>query len=697
MPDLLYEIGTEEIPAGYLEPALAQLAEEVGRRLAESRLPADDVRTAGTPRRMTIFASGIPDRQPAVEVKSVGPPARVAFDADGNPSPAALGFARKQNVDVQDLTLEESGKGSYVVAVVKEPGLPAADVLPRILAEATAAISFPKSMHWETDGFLFARPVRWLVALLGKDVVPVRVADVSAGRCTQGHPFLANGSIELKNASRDAYCDVLREHRVLVDIAERREAIRAQISSILQAHGSELADNELLEEVTNLVEWPCAIEGSFDEHFLEVPAPVVVASMKGHQRYFPVRNAKGELLARFVTVANRTQEQTDLVREGNERVLLARLEDARFFWEEDRQKGQDALVPKLKDVVFLAGLGSNLQRTERLEELAGLIAQRLGGGAVVEEVRRAARLCKADLLTGLVGEFPSLQGVVGCELARAQGEPEAVSRAIADHYLPVGADDNVPATPAGCCLALADKLDVIVGCFSLCLLPSGSQDPYALRRNALGILLTIEKKGLDLHLGELLQMARRTAADHDITCADEAAAKIEDFLRDRLYNAALDRGHRHDFVRAVLSADIDDVRAFWQRLAALEQCADTEWWPRLVELVDRTFRIQRDADRIVPVSEELLQEDQEKALAAALAEHAEEVTALLDAGEYVQGADRYCSAFAQLVHDFFEEVFVNVEDEELRLHRKSLCGHVYHLFAERFADLYLIETAENGN
>ncbi|MFO7955679.1 MAG: glycine--tRNA ligase subunit beta [Candidatus Brocadiia bacterium] len=697
MPDLLYEIGTEEVPAGYLQPALAQLAEEVRLRLEELHLEPDGLRTAGTPRRMMLFVEGLPEGQPARTVRTVGPPAHVAYDDDGQPTAAAQGFARSQGVEVGDLRVEETEKGPYVVLVREEPGQAAADLLPGVLKEATAAVTFPKSMRWEASGFTFARPIRGLMALLDDEVLELSIGGVDAGRVTRGHPFLAPEEIELSRADFGDYVDRLREHHVLVETDARREAVRRQINALMREHGSHLQDEALLEEVTNLVEWPHAVEGSFEESFLDVPDPIVTAAMKGHQRYFPVRDGEGRLLPRFVTVANRTGEQSDLVREGNERVLRARLEDARFYWEDDRDKRLEELVEELGDVVFLAGLGDNRQRTERLEELSVRVAEAMGYDISTDHVRRAAHLCKADLLTGLVGEFPDLQGVVGRELALEQDEPEPVARAIAEHYLPAGADDELPGSPEGCALALADKLDVIVGCFALGLLPKGSQDPYALRRNALGILLIIEEKDLELHLGELIDMAREVAARHDIECDDAAAGQIREFFRDRLYHAALDRGFRHDHVRAVLAAGFDDVLDFWNRLDALEECARHDWWPDLVELVDRTFRIQRDVDRVVSVDDDLLEEPLEKELAAALRDSRSEIAGLFKNKDYVAAADLYCSTFARLVHDFFEEVFVNVEDEDVRRNRKSLCAWIYRLFAERFADLYLLETAETEN
>ncbi len=694
MADLLYEIGTEELPAGYIEPALQQLSDGLKARLEESRLGFGSVHAAGTPRRLAVAVGGITDRQPPLTVRSVGPPASVGFSEEGKPTAAAQGFARSKGVPVEALRVEETDKGPYVVAQVEQAGRAAAEILPGILREATAAVTFPKSMRWQADGFQFARPIRWLVVLLGEEVLDLTIAGVAAGRVTRGHPFLNGGHVELRDASFKRYRNALRKRFVIVEIEERREIIRREIKAILAGHGSELTDEALLDEVTNMTEWPHAVEGSFEAHFLGVPAPVLSAAMKEHQRYFPVHDAEGGLVPRFVTVSDRTADQDDLVREGNERVLLARLEDAKFFWEEDSRRSLEELAPRLAGVVFLGGLGDNLQRAERLAELGARIAAKLGPRVRQAHVRRAARLCKADLLTGLVGEFPGLQGIVGRELALAQGEDPAVAAAIAEHYLPAGADDALPSTLEGSALALADKLDVIVGCFSLGLLPSGSQDPYALRRNALGILLIIEKGGLELRLDDLLGMAREVAAAHQVQCDDGTAAKILDFFRDRLYHAAIERGLRHDFVRAVLAAGCEDVRDFWRRMEALAECGQKDWWPALVELVDRTYRIQRDLDRIAEVEDGLLSEPLEVELAATLKENRAAIAAMLEEGRYVAAAERYCEAFARLVHDFFEQVFVNVEDERVRLNRKSLCGWIYRLFADRFADLYVIETAE---
>lgn len=719
MSKLLFEIGTEEIPASYIAPALDDLARAVAELLSEKRLAAGNVCTAGTPRRLVVFAEDVPEHQPGAREEIVGPPAQVAYDDDGNPTKAAEGFARSQGLTVEDLEIKETEKGPYAAATVEHEGQPAVDILPDVLQEAVAAISSPKSMRWpdpgegdepgQSAGIRFARPIRWLMALFDEDVVPIKLAGLEAGRTTFGHPFLFPDPIELPTASYDDYRERLKEAGVIVGMEERRESVRNQVDELLSKHGSTRKPPGLVQEVANLVEHPFAIEGTFEDRFLPVPDCVLCAAMIEHQRYFPVWDSDGNLLNRFVIVSNRTEAQEDIVREGNERVLRARLDDARFFWEEDREVSLEDRVPRLEGVVFLGGLGNNLQRTQRLEESAARIADLLKlPSHQKDNVRRAARICKADLLTGLVGEFPSLQGQVGRELALDEGMPEPVADAIAEHYLPAGADDDPPSTPEGLALALADKMDVMAGCFALGHEPSGSQDPYALRRNALGVLMILERRQLDVRLSDLVRAAEQSLeAQSSELSAEDLKVPVErvlEFFRDRLYHAAVDAGHPHDLVRAVLSAGFENevpaerlnynVAVFWDRLRALEQCAEREWWPDLVELVDRTYRIQRDLYDRPEVEENLLEMAEEKQLAEKLSKHRAEVRELFAHGDYLEGAERYCDVFAEEVHDFFEEVFVNVDDEDVRRNRKALCGQIYHLFADHIGDLYLIEDAE---
>lgn len=695
MAELLYEIGTEELPAGYIEPALRDLASGIERLLEEHRLRVEMVLTAGTPHRLTVAATGLPERQASLEEKTIGPPARAAFDGEGKPTGAALGFAKSRGVPVDELVVEETEKGPYVAAVVEKQGLPAIEVLPGLLEAATRAISFPKSMRWLSGGIEFARPIRWLVALLDDEVIRLAVNGVESGRSTFGHRFLSPGPVQLENASFKSYREALRKRSVIVDPEERRDQIRVQIDEILKPHGTELTDEALLAEVANLVEHPHAVEGAFDQKFLELPPCVLVTAMKDHQRYFPVFDAQGNILPRFVTVSDRTGRQAQTVRRGNERVLSARLEDAAFYWREDVRAPLGARVPELKTMVFLGGLGSNFERTHRLVALGRKLASGAGlSGTEVAHVERAAFLCKVDLLTGLVGEFPSLQGVLGGELARRAGEPQAVADAIAEHYKPCGADDSLPTSTEGAVLSIADRLDVIVGCFALGLVPSGSQDPYALRRNAQAILTIAERRELRLGLRQLIEFAADGLADAQVQCGPEAVERILEFFRERLYYAAIERGYRHDFVRACLAVDFNDVPGFWLRLKALKECTSKEWWPELVELVDRTYRIQRDAEDLAPAREDLLAEQPEIDLFKALSENRDALSEAFQEKRFVEAAQRYCGLFAKKVHIFFEEVFVNVEDEDVRRNRKALCAEIYRLFADRFADLYLLEDTE---
>ena len=697
MAQLLYEIGTEELPAGYIEPALEQMKTTLNELLSDHRLEASSVQVAGTPRRLTIAADGVPDRQAPDVQKTVGPPAEVAYDEDGNPTKAAEGFAKSQGVSVEDLSVEDTEKGPYVAATKETEGRPTAQILGEILRDLAHHIRFPKSMHWTSGGMEFARPIRWVVALLDDEVVPVALDDVKADRYTRGHAFLAPGQIELADASFADYVSKLDAQCVVVRLEDRRNSIQRQVSDLLGSGSSVAADKGLLDEVVNLAEYPCAVEGKFNEGFLNLPDPALTAAMVEHQRYFPVRGDDGKLEPRFIFVMNRGPEQQETVREGNERVLTARLEDARFYWHQDRDVPLEKRVEELEGVVFLGDLGNNLQRTRRLENLSEGIADLLGlSDQRVGKCVRAALLCKTDLLTGLVGEFPSLQGVIGGELARYQGEDDQVATAIAQHYRPAGTDDELPETPEATVLSIADKLDVIAGCFALDMEPTGSKDPYALRRNSQAILLMVEQKGLDLKLRKLLSLARDAYSDSRVECDKDTVRNIYRFLGERLYYMAVDRGYRHDYVKAVISRGFNNVRNFWVRLQALQECSQQPWWPELVELVDRTYRIQKDADDLPELNEDLLEESHEVELAGALESVRDDVQTAFEEEDYVRGAKTYSDALAEPVHEFFEEVFVNVDDKAVQLNRKRLCADIYNLFAASFADLYRIETAEEG-
>lgn len=693
MPDLLFEIGTEEIPAGYIQPALAQLSELFRSALEAQRLSLGELKVTGTPRRLVLWASAIPQNQAAALEEVLGPPARIAFDADGKPTKAALGFAKKNGIAPEDLQVKDTPRGDYICAIKEIPGRPTRDVLQEILTACVRGIVFRKSMYWRQRGTTFARPVRSILALFGTEVIPVEVAGVRAGKLTHGHPFLAPGTVQIDTPDLELYKRALAECFVIVDAAERRAVIRKQIETILGPHNAALKeeDEELLDEVTNLVEHPFAVEGRFEEDFLSVPSDIIVEVMKKHQRYFPIITANGRLQPAFVAVTNRTTEQADVVREGNERVLRARLEDARFFWNDEQGKDFDGLVERLKDVSFLGGLGSNYDRAVRIESEAAAIAGRMGLDAETAALaRRAGRVAKADLVTGLVGEFPGLQGVIGREIALFQNAPRALALAIAEHYRPRFANDALPETDAGIAVSLADKLDVSVGCFSLDLVPSGSQDPYALRRNAQGILRILGEKGLDLSLTELLGLTLDAYDIRDDARRQELIDKVLGFFRDRLTQFALDRGFGHDVIRAVMASGFDSLPDFWLRLEEIRKCSAEDWWPVLVELIERTWRIHKGQGLADEVDPALLTEPAERALWKIYEAERADVLALADKRDYFGLSRLFADRFGQPVHRFFDEVFVNVDDEAVKKNRLTLCNNVNLLYTQRVANLAII-------
>ncbi|MFH0810287.1 MAG: glycine--tRNA ligase subunit beta [Pseudomonadota bacterium] len=503
MSELLFEIGCEEIPAGYILPALEALARQVESALGEARLSFGETRTFGTPRRLALAVAAVAERQSDQEVKRLGPPKGAAFDSEGRPTKAALGFAKGQGVAMEDLTIEATPKGEYVCARRHEKGRPAAEVLPEILLKLVPALPFPKSMRWGAGRLRFARPIHWLLATLGGQPLTFELDGIVSGGVTYGHRFVSPGPIEPRGA--EDYLARLEAAKVIAEPARRREMCRrAVLDAAREAGGAPISDDALLEQVTNLVEFPVAVCGRFDDEFLQIPREVVVTAMREHQRYFAVTDAGGALLPAFVSVVNTPASDMSLIRAGNERVLRARLADARFFYREDCKRPLHARLDTLRKVVFHSGLGTSFEKVKRLEELAGLLADRLYPGHK-QAARRAALLSKCDLVTEMVGEFPTLQGTMGGIYARGSGETEEVAQAIAEHYLPKGAQEEVPKTEAGVVVSLADKLDNICGVFGLGLVPTGTADPYALRRQCLAVITLCWAKGLHLDLREAIR------------------------------------------------------------------------------------------------------------------------------------------------------------------------------------------------
>lgn len=683
--DLLLEIGSEEIPAKFMPVVLAQLADIAKAKLAERRIACGEVQTFGTPRRLALIVRGMAEQQSDRNSENKGPAVKIAFDDGGAPTKAAQGFARGQGVDVKDLVVRDG----YVYAVVHEAGQPVAGILPELLPEIITAITFPKSMRWGDLDLRFARPIRWLVALFGRDVVPFTLAEVTAGNVSHGHRFLSKGPVKL--ASVDEYFVKMTDNHVMVDQNLRRQVIREQVEKLaVQQGGTAVIDEDLLEEVIYLVEYPTALCGRFEEKYLALPAEAVITPMREHQRYFPVFAADGRLLPVFITVRNGGQDHIDIVRHGNERVLKARLADARFFFEEDKKVPLADRVEKLKTIVFQEGLGTMYDKTVRLEKLAATIAKAAGlPKAELPKIERGAHLAKADLVTGMVYEFTELQGVMGREYAKLSGEAPAVAEAVFEHYLPRFAGDSLPQTPAGRMVSIADKLDNIVATFSRGLIPTGSQDPYALRRQALGIVNILIAARYHVSLKELA-----AAAMDLLAIAGERRAKlgedIAEFFRLRLKNVLADEGVRYDMVDAVLAADTDDVYDAWLRAKALAEGGATEAMQRAVQALTRAGNLAKNAtgDAIDPA---LFATDGEKALYAALESARKEIAALTAARDYAGGL-KVVAGLTDPIDAFFTQVMVMVDDAAVRNNRLALLKGITTLTA-RIADLSKIVAA----
>ena len=669
----LLEIGSEELPVGDLTSALKQLEAAVPEMLHGARLGYESLRVVGTPRRQAVLVSGLQPRQPDRVSEVQGPPANVAYDEQGQPTRAAEGFARKQGVPVESLRVAQEGAKSYVVATRTETGRPAGEVLAAELPRLMARLRFPKTMRWNQTNVAFPRPLRWLVALLGEQVVPFEYAGVVSGRTTRGLRPL--GSPELELASADDYLALMAEQQIVVDVAERREQIRSQAAALAASLGGRIPDDpSLLDEVTNLVERPTALLGRFEAEYLSLPQEVLVTVMKKHQRYFPVVEREGEaLLPYFVAVRNGDERHLDVVREGNEDVLRARFADAKFFYENDTRQPLESFLPRLDTLVFQEQLGSMLDKSKRLEELAPRVGEALSldeGELVV--VARAAHLCKADLATQLVVELTSLQGLMGREYARLSGETEAVATAIFEHYLPRSAGDASPRTRAGLALGLADRLDSLVGLFAVGLAPSGSADPYQLRRAALGVVQNLIAHEIPLFLRPLLSEA---AALMPLEVGEQTLDEVAAFIGERLRGWLRDKGLRYDVVDAVLAERGDDPYNAYRTALQLSAWVERDDWMELLNAYGRCIRIVRGLEERYEYQPDVDPESATAELGAALATAQAQITPHSD-------VDRLLTALRPMIptiNRFFDEVLVMHEDAMLRATRLGLLQGLWDL------------------
>ena len=681
--DLLVEIGTEELPPKALLRLSAAFAEGVQRGLQDAALAPASVEHHAAPRRLALLVRSVPVAQQDRETVRRGPALAAAFDDDGCPTQAALGFARSCGVAVEALDRLETPKGSWLVYRSVQPGRATAELVPDIVEQALGRLPVPRRMRWGDGDVEFVRPVHWVVLLFGDEPIRARILGVESGRHSRGHRFHHPDPIYI--GEPDAYLPILEtEGQVLADHRTRREAIRAQVLEQAAAlDGTAVIDEELLDEVTALVEWPVALSGRFDAGFLEVPAEALISSMQDHQKYFPVTGADGRLMPHFITVANIASRDPEQIRAGNERVIRPRLADADFFWKQDRRQPLAARAQGLKNMVFQERLGSLYDKQMRIASLATAIADSIGGNP--DWAGRAAHLCKCDLLTSMVYEFPELQGVMGRYYALHDGEPEEVAQAIEEHYRPRYAGDDLPATATGQALAIADRLDTLVGIFAVGQPPSGDRDPFGLRRAALGLARILIEKQLDLDLVQLLQAAADLLDER--LPADGAVEPVFDYIMERLRGYYQDQGVEGDVFDAVLARRPTRPLDFHRRIEAVREFRRLPEALSLAAANKRIRNILRKAGDEVPdrFDASVLTEPAEQALAARLDELVQQVEPLLDSGRYTE-ALKDLAQLREPVDRFFDEVMVMADDEALRVNRLALLQSMNRLFL-RVADL----------
>lgn len=671
--DLLFEIGAEEIPAGFMPNILGQLKQLAETKLNDAHLSFESIATYGTPRRLALIVKGLADTSAEISERHKGPSASIAYDADGNATKAAIGFARGKGLDVADLVVEDG----YIYAETKTAGVPAKDIVTDMLPQLITGLNFPKSMHWGNLDAKFVRPVRWLVALLDEEVIPVEFATVKSGNVTRGHRFLGADEITIKNAA--SYVDTLKENFVMVDQDARRELISKQLHDMAASKNASIVwDDDLLEEINYLVEWPTALCGGFEESYLALPDAAIITPMKDHQRYFPLVDQDGKLLPMFLTVRNGSDHSIEVVQAGNERVLRARLDDAKFFFNEDRKKPLIDRQDGLTKIVFQEGLGNLADKTERLLKLGCVFGEECGlheDAAVVLE--RATELAKTDLTTGMVTEFTELQGVMGKEYALLDGESAEVAEAIFEQYLPRFAGDVLPQTEAGKVLSIIDKVDNIVATFSRGLIPTGSQDPYALRRQTIGILNILLGSEWNISLRPIFK-ASMELLNVPAEKQDELLGQVEEFFTLRLKNIFLDREVPHHVIDLLLSNNelsVADAEGLVNALLANRIDENVE----LVQAYTRMYNLVKDVE-YTGVNSDLLKEDAEKVLFQAATKASEASSAAWEAGDY----DAVVAVPATLVpaiNKFFEDVMVMDKDEAIKANRLQLVRLAYSVMA----------------
>ncbi|MEN8141878.1 MAG: glycine--tRNA ligase subunit beta [Thermodesulfobacteriota bacterium] len=676
--ELFIEIGTEEIPASYIKPALGHLQDTVTARLSELNLEHGPVKTTATPRRLCLVVEDLAGCQPDQRLEVMGPPRTAGFDQDNKPTKAAIGFAASRGATVDDIQIKETAKGEYLMVVQEVVGQPSDKLLPELLTKAILAMPFPKSMRWADHDTLFARPIQWLCALYSGEIVPLEIAGVKSSSSSRGHRF--NGASEVAVQDFRHYRQEMARLQVMVDMDERQAQVAREINEAAKSSGGEIVmDQTLLATVTNLVESPHGVCGSFSQKFLELPDEVLTTSMAVNQKYFTLADDKGALLPYFVAVNNTEVKDLAISRQGHERVLRARLEDALFFFNEDRKKTLESRRPSLEGVIFQAGLGTMAEKAERIQGLATHLAASLAP-ELTEEVARASKLCKADLVTDMVGEFPSLQGIMGKYYAQHDGEQAQVAEAIADHYRPLRAGSPLPESVAGALVSIADRLDTISGCFALGKRPTGATDPYGLRRHALAVIHIINARGWQLPLAATISKALAQYGAKEMESGPETVAAIVDFIKGRYSNDKVAAGASGESVEAATSVLFDDIHDCNQRISALEAIAHDETFTMLAGSFKRVSNIIKEHEAS-EVDEELLVPGAEKGLWQSFQTVAEKCAPLLGSQDY-PGALAAILTLKDPIDTFFDEVMVMDKDEKIKANRLSLLNAIAQLFRQ---------------
>ncbi len=691
--ELLLEIGTEEIPARFVANALEEMGLLIRRELETNRITHGEVKTLGTPRRLTLLVENVAEKQEDMKTEKVGPPVQGAFDEKGLPTKAALGFAKGQGLRVEDLVTLKGEKGEYLCAVKKEEGKRSSLLLAEILPRVIGAISFPKSMRWGTVKIRFARPIHWILALFDGKVIPFTFGDIESGTRSYGHRFMSPHAIEVRDFR--TYSKKTKSAFVIVDPQERRRMIEDGITKAAKGvSGKVLSNQDLLGEVTHLVEYPTAVVGTFEEEFLTLPREVVIHAMEDHQRYFPIVDERGNLMPYFACVCNTRAPDMETLRRGNERVLKARLSDAKFFFEEDTKEPLDRKVDALKAVIFQEQLGTSYEKVLRFKELATYLARRFRPD-LEGKVERAAMLCKADLVTGMVAEFPALQGVVGREYALISGEDEEVAIALFEHYLPISTGDRLPSSPIGDFLSIGDKLDTIVGCFGIGLTPTGAGDPFALRRQALGIIHVILGKGYAISLQELTRMAVELLVGKIERPPEEIEADVLAFFRGRVINLFASQGYPSDLVESVLAVQGDDLRDARSRVEALAKFKRKPEFEPSAVVFKRVGNILKGVNYPPKTDPTFFETPQEKKLHEQYVKIKESFDSFMKKGNY-EGVMGALASLHGPVNEFFDHVLVMAENEEVRDNRLALLGEICALFSQ-VADFSRVRVADSVN